>query len=197
MNIEELKINDLIPYENNPRKNNDAVDKVAESIKAFGFKVPVVIDKNNIIVCGHTRVLAAKKLKMKTVPCIKADDLSDEQIKAFRLADNKSAELATWDEEKLQAEIAKLDDMLSVLENVGFIDDVSDVEDISESDDEKDTNALTLQLTLCEEQYQICLAVIDYWSENITHAYGNKNKKSNALFEAIYAYAKSENLIEE
>lgn len=89
MNTIEMELSELIPYENNPRKNDEAVDKVALSISAFGFKVPIVIDKNNVIVTGHTRYKAAKKLGLSVVPCIKADDLTDEQIKAFRLADNK------------------------------------------------------------------------------------------------------------
>ena len=78
MNIIDMPVNSIIPYENNPRKNDDAVDKVALSISAFGFKVPIVIDANNVIVTGHTRLKAAKKLGMKEVPCILADDLTEE-----------------------------------------------------------------------------------------------------------------------
>ena len=81
MNIIEIKIGDIIPYEKNPRKNDDAVKYVAESIKQFGFKVPIVIDKNNVIIAGHTRYKASKKLGLKEVPCIVADDLTEEQIK--------------------------------------------------------------------------------------------------------------------
>ena len=92
MQIIQKQLNELVPYKNNPRINDAAVPAVAESIKAFGFKVPIVIDKNNVIVCGHTRYKAAQSLNMKSVPCIVADDLSDEQIKAFRLADNKVSE---------------------------------------------------------------------------------------------------------
>lgn len=105
MEIVEKKVSELKAYENNPRKNDNAVEAVANSIKEFGFKVPIVIDGNNIIVCGHTRLKAAMKLGMETVPCIIANDLTDEQIKAFRLADNKTAELATWDFCKLFDEI--------------------------------------------------------------------------------------------
>lgn len=86
MNIKEIAIASLREYENNPRNNDSAVDAVAESIREFGFKVPIVIDGNNMIVCGHTRVKAAQKLGMETVPCIIANDLTPEQIKAFRLA---------------------------------------------------------------------------------------------------------------
>ena len=105
LKVVEMAIDEVIPYENNPRNNDNAVDPVAESIKEFGFKVPIVIDKNNVIVCGHTRVSAAKQLGLKTVPCVVADDLTDEQVRAFRLADNKTGELASWDFEALQAEM--------------------------------------------------------------------------------------------
>lgn len=105
MNIQMLKLSDIKPYEKNPRKNNEAVKYVAESIKEFGFKVPIVIDKDNVIIAGHTRYKAAKRLKMKEVPTIVADDLTDEQVKAFRLADNKVAEKAEWDFDLLPLEI--------------------------------------------------------------------------------------------
>lgn len=109
MDIVEKPIGELIPYENNPRYNDRAVNDVAKSIELYGFKVPIVIDKNNVIVCGHTRVKAAEQLKMQSVPCIVADDLTDEQIRAFRIADNKAAEGADWDFEKLEIELEGLD----------------------------------------------------------------------------------------
>ena len=93
MQIVEMNLSDLKPYENNPRNNQEAIDYVASSIHEFGFKVPIVIDKDNVIVCGHTRYLASKQLKMKKVPCIKADDLTDEQIKEkmkkFKIDDSR------------------------------------------------------------------------------------------------------------
>lgn len=109
MEIIEKRLAELTPYKNNPRKNDKAVDAVAASIKSFGFKVPVVIDKKGEIVCGHTRVKAAKKLKIESVPCVVADDLTEEEIKAFRLADNKVGELAEWDNFALDVELADLD----------------------------------------------------------------------------------------
>lgn len=109
LKIVNKNVNELVNYENNPRDNDGAVDAVASSIKEFGFKVPVIIDKNNVIVCGHTRVKACKKLGIAEVPCIIADDLTDEQIKAFRLADNKTSELATWDSDKLFEELKQID----------------------------------------------------------------------------------------
>ena len=108
MNIVQMKVADVIPYEKNPRKNDDAVKYVMESIKEFGFKVPIVVDADNVIIAGHTRLKAAKKLKMEEVPCIVADDLTDEQIQAFRLADNKVAEKAEWDFDLLAEEMEDL-----------------------------------------------------------------------------------------
>lgn len=102
------KINDIIPYENNPRKNDEAVDAVASSISAFGFKVPIIIDKDNVIVAGHTRLKAAIKIGLDEVPCIVADDLTEEQIKAFRIADNKVAELSSWDKKLLKEELENI-----------------------------------------------------------------------------------------
>nr|DAH53902.1 MAG TPA: adenine specific DNA methyltransferase [Caudoviricetes sp.] len=109
--IEEREITELVPYKNNPRKNDAAIKNVVASIKNFGFKVPIVIDKNNIIVCGHTRYKAAQELKLNTVPCIIADDLTPEQIKGFRLADNKTAEMAEWDFSALEIELQELSEM--------------------------------------------------------------------------------------
>lgn len=110
MDIVLKKLSDIRPYEKNPRKNDEAVKYVAESISQFGFKVPIVIDKDGIIVAGHTRYKAAKKLNLKEVPCIVADDLNEEQVKAFRLADNKVAEKAEWDFELLADELDNLFD---------------------------------------------------------------------------------------
>ena len=105
MTVIEIKVDDLIPYEKNPRRNDKAVKYVANSIRTFGFKVPLVVDKDSVVVCGHTRLKAAKKLGLDKVPCIIADDLTDEQIKAFRLADNKVSEQAEWDFDLLDGEI--------------------------------------------------------------------------------------------
>ena len=118
MNIIELNIEELKPYDKNPRRNEDAVDYVAESIKQFGFKVPIVIDKDNVIIAGHTRYLASKKLELKVVPCIKADDLTEEQVKAYRLADNKVSEFSTWDFDLLNEELEGILDI--DMDSLGF-----------------------------------------------------------------------------
>lgn len=111
MQVVEKNIKDIKPYEKNPRKNDSAVEQVANSISEFGFKVPVVIDKDNVIVCGHTRYKAAKKLGLEVVPCVVADDLTEEQIKAYRLADNKVSELAEWDIDLLGEELGEIFDI--------------------------------------------------------------------------------------
>lgn len=125
------KVSELIAYDNNPRDNDGAVDAVANSIKEFGFKVPIVIDTKNIIIAGHTRLKACKKLNIEEVPCIIADDLSEDQIKAFRLADNKTGELAKWDLDKLAEELKIID---LNMEQFGF----EDLEDLIENEVEED-----------------------------------------------------------
>lgn len=127
------KVDELIPYENNPRNNDGAVEAVAKSIEEFGFKVPLVIDKDGEIAAGHTRLKAAKELGLEEVPCIIADDLTPEQVKAFRLADNKVAEFAQWDIELLNLELEELslEDLDFEMADFGFeIPDVNSSESI-------------------------------------------------------------------
>ena len=107
MKIEEKRLEDIRPYDNNPRKNDAAVPAVAESLKKFGWQQPLVIDRDGVIVCGHTRYKAALSLGMTTAPCKYADELSDEEVAAYRLADNKTAELTEWDADKMEEELAK------------------------------------------------------------------------------------------
>lgn len=128
MHIQEILLEDLKEYDNNPRNNDGAVQAVAESIKEFGFKVPIIIDRDNVIVAGHTRLKAARLLGLDKVPCIVADDLTPEQVKAYRLADNKTGELAEWDFEKLEAELAELSDF--DMEAFGF--ELSEIEEPQE-----------------------------------------------------------------
>lgn len=109
MKIEMISTDLLVPYANNPRHNDNAVQYVANSIKEFGFKVPIVIDKNNVIIAGHTRLKASQLLGIEEVPCIRADDLTDEQVKAFRLADNKVSEFANWDTDLLDIELEDIE----------------------------------------------------------------------------------------
>ena len=135
MKIEYKNIDEVIPYENNPRKNDDAVDYVANSIKEFGFKVPIIVDKNNVIVTGHTRLKAAQKLGLEKVPVIYADDLSEDQIKAFRIADNKVSEFSTWDLDKLNIELEDIDIDMS---DFGILDlNIEEDDDTNLSDNQE------------------------------------------------------------
>jgi DNA modification methylase len=128
LKIEYIKTADLIPYANNPRKNDAAVDKVVESIREFGFKNPIIVDGNNEIIAGHTRLKAAEKLGMEEVPTIKAEDLTPEQVRAFRIADNKTHEFAEWDMDLLREELDGInlftgfdeDELREILDNVNF-----------------------------------------------------------------------------
>lgn len=124
MTVKMMSINDIKPYENNPRKNDDAVDEVAASIKAFGFKNPIIVDKNLVIIAGHTRLKAAIKLGLTMVPVIVADDLSEDQANGLRLADNKTAEIAKWDKKKLNEELKLINwELLGIeMTDVGFDD---------------------------------------------------------------------------
>lgn len=133
LEIKYIPIDDIKPYKNNPRLNEDAIPYVMNSIKEFGFKNPIILDKNNVIVAGHTRLESAKRLDMKEVPVIYADDLTEEQIKAFRLADNKVAEKSLWDYTKLDEE---LDNILDI--DMSMFDFVND--DINWNDVEELTN---------------------------------------------------------
>lgn len=137
MKVIEIDINNIKEYENNPRNNEVSIEPVARSIEEFGFKVPIIIDKNNIIVAGHTRLKAAKKLKFKTIPCVIAEDLTNDQIKAFRLADNKTSELAEWDFEKLEEELKELQNLdlgFSMLDFGFKVKEATDTEEEVEED---------------------------------------------------------------
>ncbi|MBR0090216.1 MAG: ParB N-terminal domain-containing protein [Lachnospiraceae bacterium] len=127
MKIIDKPIDEIVPYEKNPRKNDKAVAYVANSIREFGFRVPVVVDKDGVIICGHTRVKAAKELGLDKVPCIAADDLTPEQVNALRLADNKTSEIAEWDLDLLDEELQGILDI--DMSEFGF-----DLSDLSEEE---------------------------------------------------------------
>ena len=127
-----LEIDKIVPYARNPRKNQD-IDKVASSIKEYGFQQPLVLDKDNIIIVGHTRFSAAKKLGLKKIPCLIADKLTESQVKAYRIADNRVAEESKWDNELLNLELIELQKDNIDLENLGF--ESAELEKIFSSDD--------------------------------------------------------------
>lgn len=137
MEVQNMSINDIKPYDNNPRNNDGAVDAVANSIKEFGFQQPIVVDKDMVIIVGHTRYRAAKMLGLKEVPVAIASNLSYEQAKAYRLADNKTNELANWNKDLLDSELQELLDTNIDMENFGFeisIDDINDEDEKIQGD---------------------------------------------------------------
>ena len=156
MQIVYKKVNELIPYENNPRINDEAAEYVKNSIKEFGFKVPIVIDKNNVIVAGHTRLKASLELGLKEVPCIIADDLSEEQIKAFRLADNKVAEKSQWDFSKLDEELDSILDIDMSLFDFNINTDNVNLEDFFEdSDNKKEKESKLIECPYCHKSIEL------------------------------------------
>lgn len=182
--IEYKKIDEITPYINNPRINNEnAVDKVASSIREFGFKNPIIVDENDIIVAGHTRLLSAKKLGLEEVPTIKADDLTPDQINAFRVADNKTAEFSEWDYEALGIELEGIDlDM----EDFGF--DIISPDEFGEefelSTDEAPLVA-TMTLTLSSAQRDYILDAIEGVDVSDIDPEENANKVGNSVFKVV------------
>jgi site-specific DNA-methyltransferase (adenine-specific) len=122
--IHNVSVRDIKPYENNARINDHVVYFLKESIVKFGFNSPIVLDENNIIICGHTRLKAASELGLTHVPCVYAEGLTEKEIAAYRLADNKIAEKALWDMAKLDAELASIGTSID-MESLGFKDDIT------------------------------------------------------------------------
>ena len=151
------KVDELVPYENNPRNNDEAVEAVANSIKEFGFKVPCVIDSDGNVITGHTRIKACQKLGIEEVPCIVADDLTEEQVKAFRLADNKVGELATWDLDKLNIELDELKGIGIDMSNYGFLEtedvNLDDFFTEPEEPNEKEKEPDIITCPYCHKQF--------------------------------------------
>lgn len=138
MKIIEKNISEIRPYEKNPRINDNAVDKVAQSLSAYGWKQPLVIDKDGVIIVGHTRFKAAQKLGMETVPCLVADDLTDDQVRAYRLADNKVSDYSIWDNKLLLEELDEIpDDLFTGFELGGIFDDTLNENDNTPVEDNK------------------------------------------------------------
>lgn len=152
MEIKMLSVKAITPYDKNPRKNDVAVDAVAASIKEFGFRIPILLDKNGTIIAGHTRLKAATKLELKEVPCIYADDLNEEQVKALRLADNKTAELADWDFDLLNDELLDIIDI--DMTSFGF-EELLDARPDLEDEEDFDVDAEVPAIVKAGERYQL------------------------------------------
>lgn len=195
MEIQYFTLESIHPYARNPRKNDEAVKNVAASIREFGFLVPLVIDANHEIVAGHTRYKAAKALGMKTVPCVIADELTEDQIRAFRLADNKVGEMAAWDMDLLPLELA---DIAMPMADFGF-EIISD-DDFSENftlDDGEKKPFQQISITVHDEQAKLILAAIKYvYDQNaVTETFTNENHNGNGLYEVVRQWAAQKRLL--
>jgi hypothetical protein len=188
LTIEYINIDELIPYINNPRINDNAVDVVAASIKEFGFKNPILIDRENVIIAGHTRLKAAKKLGLKEVPTIKVEDLTDEQVKALRLVDNKTGELAEWDWNVLEKELAELEFEFGSekLESMGFELECIDLDEFGTEfalpeGEQGEMRTMSFQLHVRQkETIEYALGLVEDGE-----TFGNKNKNGNALYGVV------------
>ena len=187
MNIIQRELDSIRPYAANAKKHDATqVANVAESIRQYGFVQPIVIDKDGVIVIGHCRALAAKKLGMKEVPCVCVDDLTPEQVKALRVVDNKTNE-SPWDMDLLAAELPGLD-----LEGFEFDWGI-------ENEDEYGTDFLLpdgdkseicqMTFTLHEQQKELIEYAMTCVEDEITETFGNANKNGNALYEVIRQWA--------
>lgn len=196
MQIIEMKISEVKPYSNNPRKiSEEAIQRVAASIREFGFKQPIVIDSNSVIIAGHTRLKAAELLGLETVPVIRADDLTPEQVKAYRLADNKVAEATDWDMNALDKELAEILDI--DMDEFGF--DIADIDPDAFDDDftlpDGDKDGATMTFTLANEQAAFIKGAIDkVIKESNTiddeiKNFGNTNRNGNALYRLVKEWA--------
>jgi len=164
MNVIDKPLSEIIPYDKNPRLNDDAVDYVAESIKNYGFKVPLVIDVGGVIVTGHTRYRAAQKLGLATVPVIVANDLTDEQVRAYRIADNKTSDYSMWDNRLLLEELDAVGDLftgfeLPKLEGLGILDE-TDNEIIEDNE-----YGTTYEIVIRSENKEKIMQIKKIWDE--------------------------------
>ena len=193
MDVRNISVKDLIPYDRNTKKHDKTqINNVAESIKQYGFVQPIVIDKNNTVVIGHCRLLAAKQLKMKEVPCVCVEDLTEEQVKALRIVDNKSNE-SPWDFDILPDELAELDfsgfDFDFGLEDEG--EDYSPDEfgdDFTLPDGDK-PEICQMTFTLHKQQKELIEYAISIVKDNVTETFGNTNGNGNALYEVVKEWA--------
>ena len=195
MNVKTIPLAEIHPYANNPRKNDEAVAGVAASIKRFGFLIPMVIDRNGEIICGHTRYKAAKQLGLTEVPCVIADELTEDEIKAFRLADNKVSEKAQWDMDLLPVELAGI---MLPMEDFGF-ESISP-DDFGENfvlDEGEKKPFQQISITVHDKQAALILQAIKYVYDHnaVTETFTNENHNGNGLYEVVREWAVQKKLL--
>ena len=190
MDVKNIPIKEIVPYARNAKKHDKRqIDNVAESIRQYGFVQPVVIDRDGVIVIGHCRVMAAKKLGMEAVPCVCVDDLTPEQVNALRIVDNKSAEDgASWDFDMLSMELPEIE--LSAFDFDFNIETDADYgTDFSLPDGGK-PEICQMTFTLHERQKELIEYAISLVEDGVTDTFGNTNKNGNALYEVIRQWAR-------
>lgn len=190
MNIKNIKIGDLAPYEKNTKKHDaKQIANVAESIRQYGFVQPLVVDAHNVVVIGHCRLLAAKKLKMTEVPRVCVDDLTDEQVRALRIVDNKSNE-SPWDFDMLGDELADID-----LSGFDFDFDLGEQHSPDEFGDSftlpdgDKPEICQMTFTLHQNQKDLIEYAIKNVADSVLETFGNTNKNGNALYEVVRQWA--------
>lgn len=190
-----------VPYENNPRVNTEAISGVARSIEQFGFLIPIVVDKNEVVVAGHTRIEAARSLGIEEVPVIQADHLTEEQATAFRLAENRLHENARWDDTKLSGELALLQEMGFDLEETGFtvdeidclidpinadcLDDLSHGVVCGDVEERESAPATLVNITVGYTKRMIPLAPYTQWEKGMLIEYGSHAGMMDAVLDRL------------
>ena len=195
MNVKTIPLAEIHPYANNPRKNDEAVAGVAASIKRFGFLIPMVIDRNGEIICGHTRYKAARQLGLTEVPCVIADELTEDEIRAFRLADNKVSEKAQWDMDLLPVELAGI---MLPMEDFGF-ESISpdEFEENFVLDEGEKKPFQQISITVHDKQAALILQAIKYVYDHnaVTETFTNENHNGNGLYEVVREWAVQKKLL--
>ena len=190
MEVKSLKLDSITPYGKNAKKHDKRqINNVAESIRQYGFVQPIVVDRDGVIVIGHCRALAAKKLGMEEVPCVCVDDLTPEQVNALRLVDNKSNE-SDWDFDLLKVELPELD--LSAFDFDWGIENEDEYgTDFSLPDGGK-SEICQMTFTLHEQQKELIEYAMTCVEDEITETCGKAKKNGNALYEVIRQWAAQE-----
>lgn len=177
-----MAIDDIKPYKNNPRKNEDAVNATANSIKEFGWQQPIIVDQDNTIIAGDTRLKAAKQLKMNKVPVVVAKNLSKDQVKAYRLADNKTGEIAEWDYDLLNNE---LEDVIGInMEDFGFedIENNINIDDIFFDDDQQQKEDERIYLKWDDKKVEVSSETLSFLNNNLDEY---KNAETNKVMDFV------------
>lgn len=169
--VEWIDVDSIVPYENNARNNDHTVPYLIKSIKRFGFRVPLVIDAENIIICGHTRLKAALEIGLKSIPCVRANDLTKQEIKAFRLADNKITEMSEWDSEKLESELWDISTFPDIdMADFGFDDSEQEDEEEKQGEEEESKYKVTLTFNRLRDVSDF----VDAYKVELEESYGVK-----------------------